>query len=557
MKKTLMFLMLSYFSNGIAYITVGTDGACDFNNITQAYDDGDADIRITNQTIYTDLLLVNSARTFTGGFNSCFDAENFNQSTTKTIWDGQDSGVILDIQSFNATIALNGFELRNGHGNSPKAGAVSISNNSTIVISNSDIHDNEGSNGGAIYFNSENTSVTILNTRIYNNSATASGGGVACARGHFTMLGDSAIYSNSTAQNGGGIAALIGCSLDIQSGDAEIGFSTNSGIYGNTASQSGGGVYLSSSTMLLTGDASHPASIKLNSAASNGGGIMMLGGDSSVTAINAYIDNNVANLIGGGVYGVNNASFSMSRLNQTCWDNNKCSSISNNIVTDTNSVAGAGYFANGATANISQTVIAHNKASDAAGFSLFGSGQVKLEGNLLINNKQLSGEFLSYNLIKLNDGAGAVLNFSYNTVAKNDVNSIFSVNNITNQQELNIYNSIIWDDRDIISFSGGLAPLISLDSNIVHESQSFQAYNISGNLVQDPMFFNASTDDFHIRLNSSAVDHCDEFLTQSQYNDLNGKLRGVDEASVVNFNGPYDAGAFEINNDIIFSNGFE
>jgi hypothetical protein len=557
-KITLFNLLLITTLSCKAFVTVGTDGNCDVNNLTAAIALADSDIRVTNQASITEHLIVNNEFTFTGGFNNCIDAENFTQSSTKTIWDAQNNGTAL-IASRDVNIG--NFEFINGNGSSPSSGAIVATNAAQVVVFKSDIHDNQGTNGGAISIASADAKVSIFDVRIHHNNSSFSGGGVNCSRGKFDMLGDSAIYNNTSSKDGGGIFASNGCQLSIQSGDTLPAQSTNKGIYNNTSLRSGGGVALTgASTMLLTGNSTAPASIKANHAEINAGAILMTSAGTSVTATNALIDFNTAKAFAGAIYATSGSSFNMSRLDTSCWDNDNCSSLSNNTVQDdapnATPTAGVGFFSGGATVNIAQTKIANNKAETSAAFKLFDAGQVTLEGNVFSNNGNTNNDRGSAELISLNDGGPSVLNFSYNTVSANDVIRVFSLINITSQQTLNINNSVIWGSATILNTTGAIAPSVFIDCNIVNEVQSLIPFTPSGTIVADPLFVNIN--DFHLSPGSLAIDRCDEFFVQAQNPDLNGLSRGVDEPDHVDFNGPFDAGAYEYRfNDVIFNNGFD
>lgn len=553
----IFLLLLSSYSH--AYITVGSDNNCDYFSIWEAYNDGETEIRVTAQLLYNDVLTINSYRTFKGGYNNCFDAENDTVGENKTVWTGENFRMPINIQSTDGVILrIENFEIREGQGSLTDPGVMVIANNSNVLITNSIIHSNQGVNGGAIKIEGANARLTMLDTRIYNNTSSGSGGAIFCDEGTFFLLGDSAIHDNTADLAGGGVLATNSCQAHIRSGDVEEGLAVQYGVYNNESVNCGGGIQArSDADLFMSGSTARPASVKYNHSTSSGGGVCLVGEGTSATISNSLIDYNTAELLGGGVYVTSGAGFEMSRLDDECWNNDICSSVSHNSVNEMNASAGAVYIDNSSTVNISQTVIAYNEASEAAAFKLYGTGLVVLEGNLFYGNRNSNPLLDSQNLINLNDGENTDLVFQYNTVADNDVSFVFNIRNNNFPQSLRVLNSIIWEDRDILYSSGAMAPNIFFDSNIVNETGSLQPFTHQFSLIEDPQFVDSNNQDYHIYTSSPAIDYCDEFYADSQHPDLNGNPRGVNNPDVSNVNGPYDAGAFESqNDDLIFKNGF-
>jgi hypothetical protein len=570
---TILFLIISQPT--YSFITVGNGGVgagCDFNNLTDAYTfaivNNDRFIRVTNDLTLFDTFVIDSFISIKGGYDNCSDADSDIVGTNLTKWDGglTDTVVEVNITSGFSFVQIENFEIIRGRNiNFAGAGGIFVHGNSDLTLINTVIAQNTGNEGGGLRVVGGDASVVLHNSTIEQNSATAVGGGVYCENSaHFTMTGTSKIRSNDGSDKGGGIYANFGCQLDLQSGSIDSGTFGN-GIILNVA-DFGGGIYLQNGAdVSLTGDASHPSSVEKNIANTSGGGIYITGAGSTATLINTTIYDNQAGAIGGGIVVLDSASFTMSRLDTTCWNaddtpgNEECSRITSNKVTSATGTAGAGYIASDANVNIAQTSMKYNDAKNAALFYVL-AGHLTLEGNLMVEN------YFNFvdtnNLFILDDNA--ILDFNYNTLTLNRTNEIFNLRLLT-IQTLNVYNSIIWQQGDniITEFdnTGGGLPLFqnaSFDCNIVHETDSLNAIqHYADNLLTNPNF--GLSNDYHLNLPSDAVDFCTETHIQSIYNDLNGKARGVDNPNIIDIRGPYDAGAFEqiIPSDIIFINGFD
>ena len=191
------------------------------------------------------------------------------------------------------------------------------------------------------------------------------------------MLGLSAI-NNNQAIFGGGIYADGQCDIQMNSGDILAPLNTQYGILRNTAEVGGGVLLLGGSQMEIKGSLEHPASIVLNIAdtdqVESGGGVYLAGQGTRFEAINGRIESNIGTFFGGGFSVQDQAVFVMRRLPGNCWDNERCSSLSKNLLTsidgDTESYGGAGDLFEGGVANISQTRIDGNLGNSVSGFNL-------------------------------------------------------------------------------------------------------------------------------------------------------------------------------------------
>ena len=153
-------------------------------------------------------------------------------------------------------------------------------------------------------------------------------------------------------------------------------------------------------------------------------------------------------------------------------------------------------------------------------------------------------------------GNGGIIDFFYNTLVDNEAVHVFNLYEAA-EHTLNIHNSIINHQGLTLEENGTNNNLNGIDCVFLSEQASLTG-NIGVLLLSDPGFVDAANGDYHLSANSDAIDLCDESLFDgSSYNDLNGHARGHDDPIVNNFLGPYDAGAYESNNDLIFKNTFE
>lgn len=566
----MVFASLMLMSTASAIITVGSGGigVCDHDNLFDAYEDAIANndhfIRVTSEITMHDTFTISEFIQITGGYDNCGDADTNTPGTNLSQWDGdnQDTVVKLNVNTVLPLVLIENFRIFNGRNiSSSESGGIRI-NKGNLTIVNSLIEQNIGDEGGGIGLSGNESHVTIHNTKISANTATY-GGGIQCiSNASVTMTGNSVILLNSANNNGGGIHGSHDCQITINNGNP-----TTNPIFGINGNQAdfGGGVYLSNSAiMTISGNDSNPAhisnnfSINPNAQFAGGGGIFLTDNGTRLTATNTYITGNSAVNYGGGMVVEQSAFLEMNRLNTPCWDNDKCSSLSDNGVSESTGNSGAGFIDFGGTAHISQTFISNNRANSRALFRLEDFSHLRLEGNVITNNKGLSG-IATQSLFEVRGNLGSQLSFYYNTLVGNNAFVMFNLNGNSAIQELRIYNSIIRDQGNIIFTSGANTPSVEANCNILHETNSLIG-TLTDNFISDPSFVDAANDDFHLADNSSGRDLCSENIIQSQYKDLNGNDRGLDDPSIPALRGNYEPGAYErqlVISDIIFKNGFE
>lgn len=566
-----ILLFITFFTGNIfAVVTVGSiaDG-CDYDNLLDAYNDNDPVLHITSQTNFVDTFTISKQKSFIGGYDDCDAAANGTIGENKTLWRRFKDRTVVKInanQSGQSLIIISNFSIFNGRDTTfAGAGGMSILGKSSVLISNSEIHANTGDLGGGIAISGAEARLVLTSTKVFNNTSQTAGGGIYCESAATVIVQNhSAINANTSNDDGGGIHAVLGCQVTLNSGDLLPQLQMQEGVFGNVAENNGAGIYAKSGAdIFLTGDLTHPASVSFNGTNANtifasGAGIYAKGNGTTVTAVNARIDLNFSQRFGAGVVIDDFASFSMDRLDGECWDNNKCSTLSDNFTLQGDSGSAAGDFNNAATAHISQTYIANNQANNTSVFMIGNAAFVRMEGNVLTNNTSNSQPF-SANLISLYGSAanGANLDFFYNTVSGNNADNAFKLFGAESQQTIDIKSSIISVQGNVIDITGPIQHAAAFDCLIVNESMSLIG-NVGSVSTANPLFVNAINNDYHLSPNSPAIDYCDESFVQSLHNDLNGNARGIDAPDIQNLFGVFDLGAYEYQaNDIVFSNGFE
>jgi hypothetical protein len=558
--------LVAMTNQGHAFVTVGQTLDCDYDNLLDAYLSADPFVRVTSEATFSDSFIISKAKWITGGYDNCAAAESGTVGNNKTKWRRFNDGTVVNINGNQAAVSvvvLTNFEIFGGENNiANQPGGVSVAGNSSVIIANSELYDNQGELGGGIKITGNQASLALNNVIVRDNHASLNGGGVYCSdQAQVNILGNSAIKSNVADNQGGGLYGSSECALVSRSGDTLPALQAEFGILSNEAWQ-GGGVYITTGTTLeLTGNNEHPASVVFNNSLTDvdegGGGLYLVGAGTRLDAINARIELNIAKAYGAGLGVYDFAVVSMSRSNEPCWDNDKCSVLANNIVTGVDGKGGAMDLFSAATVNLSQTQVFGNRANFAAVFNSGQASYLRLEGNVINDNSHWSNSAATH-LINSEGGIGngSGVDFFYNTLVDNSAVGIFDLSSAA-QHTLNIHNSIINHQGITLNENGSSNNIIGTDCVFLSEQASLTG-NVGVVLLSDPGFVDAENGDYHLTDESDAIDLCDEQLfIGAGYNDLNGTQRGYDNPNVNNFLGPFDVGAYEFNNDVIFSNGFD
>lgn len=527
-----------------ATFKVGSDGACTHATIgaalVAALAAGADEIRIAQNQTYTNVSLhltdwspaTVGPLTLVGGFPTCAAA-------TPSGWTellGQAGNPVIDVDTASqatSQVTLRGLQIKGGLEGLRVDGGGRVSVDASRLVSN------VGS--GAVVSNGGELTLTVDNEVAFNSNT-----GVACFTG--SLVNSAAHIHDNDATGGGGVSAGSGC---------EVNLLPQSWVINNQATV-GAGIYASSgASVLVDGVLSGGLGTLVNSndAVDQGGGIYATGAGTTVTVRNAQVDSNVAGLEGGGLWAGLGAKIVLDRVTGGCFNPARCSSLSNNQVTQGNSaVPGAAAWAeSGADIEIYQTFVEGNSVSATSdnGSVLYATGAgstLTVEGLQLWNNLEADALF---------EGAsGAHVQIAFVTASRNVHNGspVTSPLALSGGSTATVNSSIFYPNL----------PFIVLDSSSISEVDCVIVSNttgIGGSFVvtSDPLFVGSTVGNLRLQLASPAIDFCDTAQYVPQHDDRDHEARGFDLA--VNANGSpgvsggiYDLGMDEVRP--LFADGF-
>ena len=605
--KNIEFIQ-SFKSNQKGAVTFSTVGAgnCDYSTVQAAVDSDVDEVRIaTNMTYNENVFLSDISIKLRGGFANCADAQADNQSNTMSLITGVPNAsqpVIAITGSVQRhSVTLENLELTGGTGkNFLKGGGVStLDADASIAIINSNIHNNNGSEGGGVGIfgdsNGADTDLLLIDTIIDHNTA-INGGGLYCIgqQSSVLVIGESGFSSNVALQDdnvtdtgfGGGVYLSSQCDFSMYSGTKESNSTFDKrGIANNFAGQKGGGMYVDNSTANLNGhkfcynlgtltcigDDINPININNNNAVLLGGGVYANGDLSTVSIYAGLVENNSVtdNMSkGGGVY-INFAIFNTARLSKACWDKDRCNSYHANFA----QAEGGALWVTGVT-NIYSTYFEYNRANKATAiylkaFIVNGINELLIQSSIFHHNGDNGSNGVSDSNVVFITGSYVTSNIINNTFVDNYAQSIFFLSPSQYIGHTNIKYSIIHDSNPTVNVvdpasGNSYIATFKFECLIVHESSFTNIPNLdySGEIIiADPQFVDRDNADFHLNASSSpAVDFCQSFGLQ--HKDIDKENFGWNDPNVPNQNNltinKFDAGADETyGNDIIFKNSFE
>ena len=210
---------------------------------------------------------------------------------SNTILNGNFNGSVININTPENHVEINGFTIQNGIGETLSSGSRYgggiISHNTALTLDSLMVENNEAFAGGAICIYNSYTSETesiLKNSTIQNNTA-SEGGGIFIINQYLNII-NSYINNNGMVPfgSGGGIQALA-ANINIESSIIE-----------NNQSRFGGGLYIGSSNSYID-----KTIISNNISDSHGGGVWV-GSGSESEFLETLISDNVADGFGGGIF---------------------------------------------------------------------------------------------------------------------------------------------------------------------------------------------------------------------------------------------------------------
>jgi|GEM_PF-1783781 len=625
MKKLLLLLCCLFLSNLLmaqGFVTVGTDNNCDYSAASlQEAINNNARVRVTNQTVYQPLEIINHSVELWGGYNNCSDAQNNITSGDRTEISGNNNQTVIQMQTTAVTghmaikVVLGNLDIHAGLTSGTNlAGGVNIKGNVNTSISYSLINDNNASvfgggiyisgllgavldldsvvlagnvadSGGALYA-SNNAVITVKDSFIKQNNAQVGGGfhlvsgsqlllknsdtntniatslgaGMYCGTNSSIHVDENSLISDNHSDiAGGGLYANNGCVVTTQAGDNLPEVQSNAGINNNTANSMGGGAYIHNATLHILGNAAHYANVIANHSTVQ----------SNAKGGGIYARGNTARIkVINGRINRNQAKYgSAIYLTEGAQlimrrSTGQCfgDQLCSEVTNNRATFSGTILTEQCAKANIFQTTFRDNKASLASVLSLNGDQQNNCES--VFEGNQVYGNQdtvnESHTLFKLD--SQATLNFAFNTVTDNFTENIFLMGSLDNSlQSLHINSSIIWN-----------APANVVVASSPNHHYSGQCFNVPApNLMPDsfgplitsnePTFADPLNHNYALTLYSAPLDYCDTSAYQPLHHDIMGVPRGF--AVIAPVFGHYDMGAFEFNNvnhnDVIFYDHFE
>jgi predicted outer membrane repeat protein len=443
------------------------------------------------------------------------------------------------------------------------------------------LHDNSADRGGGISVqgNAKDPGAVRLwlepGTVIDSNLAKDAGGGAFCANASVRVWIDSRISYNY-ADTGGGIRAE-NCRLEVASAGL---YPLAAAVSYNRAAHNGGGISVSGERSVLdlyTVRPDAPTAIVANTAGGVGGGLD-IGSSAKVRAFDIVIANNVAGAGGGAVsvfdndgdtgdwQGKDAAVFEMRGVLEdapvaavNCNRSLRCNRISGNAALSAEGepqpaaalrvYSGADALSSSwgrAEARLNGTTLVDNDGESLLRVYSpgYGSPRVDLAGTALLDNR-VTGPLLHNPDSDWLSGARGELYIEDTTMAGNAIGAGY-VMRIAGESGFQLGRSIVWQpERQMLSVIGG-----SVDPYAVRNvlSNDFSGVPMDDSLSsEDPAFVDPAQGNYHLRLESPAVDYAFSSVPTTQWpneNEADRRTRRVDLTVPDRF-GPRDLGAYE------------
>jgi hypothetical protein len=570
-------------SAGAQTLRVGS--GCTYSTIQSAVDavatGGSATLRVRSELFEESVVIVNKSITLVGGHSDC--ATTAVSGVSELDADGT-AAPALNLLATSGAVSLRveNFDIRNGTGVdfflAPfPGGGLNIATTSpastNTVIDNTWIYDNttEYTGGGVALTGTGTGSVVIREgSLIFDNAATgdnAYGGGFYCENNYTIVKRGGRITDNTagsdTAEDGrGGGLFIDGCTFSWFAHPAPIEPSGLAQLARNTAHGYGGGLYATGgASVFLRGihdgaptTSTAPLEIRGNEAVNDGasgivgfgGAIYATGTGTEVTADRSWIVNNSARRIGGALYIADGAKVTVERPGETCHNSSRCSRLSNNRADD---VGGALYVSDeDSQLTIRRTTVADNNERP---FYVAEGGTLEVTDSLIHGDSNSDESFSAF------AGSSAspttTIRIRGSTIA--DTTPMFSIFRLVNDPARLILQDSIVHERtftDVINIQSG-SPSVDIDCVLWHAAPS--GISASRTLVGDPMFTDRDQDRYYLKQGSRAINFCSG-SPPAPATDLEWNPRGIVQSEPSPLHGPYDLGAFEID-DGLFGDRFE
>ncbi len=570
--------------DGSATVTVGSDAACDYANITQATVLAPAattlNIHIAkNNVMTTTQTIIGRNVALMGGYDTC--SSTTPSGVTELNGMGFTGSVLRTNASFTGTgsynVSLTAISIINGTGSSTlPGGGMTIDGPFIVYLNNSYVQGNTTAfSGGGIFVrgesgtgvgSTERTGLFLVGNSIINDNHAAKGGGIGCSGRSSVIVSDSIISNNIATSAGGGIASDHCYVTALGHTIPTFGIRTNTVV---GAGGTGGGIYALGGTINVTGDATRN-SVVTDNLAEYGGGI---GIDSGILKIyDASVSANFAQFRGGGIYATNSTTFVVrSRNASLCHAALRCSELSGNRVAGTGPTASGGaLFAVGGTTLVAGTFIEDNRVAAGRGMAIAALSAPGTSGGLAADGLRIFGSVIANSgtggpavpadgsIVSIeNSSAGIGFDtFSRNLAAPRIIYT--PTTGGASVYPVKIFGTIFDATSGLDADPGDTGTTPTGDCNRLHENTSAFANGSTRSTSLPPKLVNPAANDYSLAADSQMLDWCDASLAYVPALTAEGGVRPYDDPGFNGFYGNYDLGALERQPaDTIFKNGFE
>lgn len=450
----------SLTGNAVFPYVTPADAALTIADAIKAAGEGDSVFVETGTYDEDDSLTVTKGFHLIGAWDNTFTARDLVSGKSMIDLQSTASHAIM-IVSAAGPVVLDGFIVTNGEG-SGQAFPVSADY------------------GGAVYV--RNSTVTIANCELSGNEAGSGGnfgaGGAIYAIGSTVDFHDNDLFGNSSGQGGAVFA------------DSCTGAMTGNTISGNqlvftSQAAHGGGIYLAKCTSLVLGDNTIAGnSAKTGVSGQNNGGGIYIKNSTGIAVLGGEIADNEAENSGGGVY------YEVSDV-----------TIDGALISHNTASLGGGIgsgFTPGSTMALANCAILWNTATGLGG-GAFLTGAASVEYNIAVGNQ--AGTAGGFYMLSGTSGG-----FIGNTLDRNTAPNIGGVDLVS--MDIPVFNNIIVNSGSVGLNCGGTTSIVPTYNNVWNSVGADYAGCTpgTGSISADPLFADTASTDYHLGLNSPAID---------------------------------------------------
>lgn len=390
-----------------------------------------------------------------------------------TIIDAGGAGAVATFQNSEAAAVLEGFTLRGGTGavlgNSTFGGGVFAFTSSPTIRGNV-IESNEANFGGGIACIGAGSARIegniVRSNKAFQDPPSGRGGGVYIADGAFPILEGNEIAWNTGQVQGGGVWC----------GDSAQPFLVENDIHDNLTSVDGGGIAVVSDAFVLLRD----CELRGNRSANRGGAIHVE--EATIDAAGNRMTGNFVSQHGGAICLLTGSDASVFERNRI--ERNRASK------------GGGGVYVTNSRPFFASNLVAFNESGCDVGNCGGGGLFASVGGKPLLVNETYYGNTADHQ-------GGAIYSHGLSKPV--------------------LVNCILWQNTDAVQRE----IVVEVSNILVEFSIVRDGWPGVGNLAADPRFVDAPTGDFHLRIDSPAIDAGTQRNDLSAL-DLDGGMRVVD-----------------------------